>query len=41
MGITQVDSREAERLEEGLESEFHDLAEESLDIPTSMPNPGL
>ena len=27
MGITQVDPREAERFEEGLESEFHDVAD--------------
>ena len=40
MGITQVDSREAERFEEGLESEFHDVAEESPDIPTNKPNSG-
>ena len=37
MGITQVDSREAERFEEGLESEFHDVAEESPDISTNKP----
>ena len=40
MGITQVDSREAERFEEGLESEFHDAAKESPDIPTNVPNLG-
>ena len=40
MGITQVDSREAERFEEGLESEFHDVAEESPDIPTNKPHSG-
>ena len=40
MEITQVDSREAERFEEGLESEFHDATEESPDIPTNVPNLG-
>ena len=40
MGITQVDSREAERFEEGLESEFHDVAEESPDITTNKPDSG-
>ena len=28
MGITQVDPREAERCEEGLDSEYHDASEE-------------
>ena len=36
----QVDSREAERFEEGLESEFHDVAEESPDISTNKPETG-
>ena len=40
MGITQVDSREAERFEEGLESEFHDPVEEPPNIPTDVPNLG-
>ena len=40
MGITQVDSRETERFEEGLESEVHDVAEESPDILTSKPDSG-
>ena len=31
MGITQVDPREAERFEEGLDSEYHDATEEPLD----------
>ena len=30
MGITQVDSREAERFEEGLEPDFQDAEEGSL-----------
>ena len=38
--LTQVDSREAERFEEGLESEFHDVAEESPDIPANKPDSG-
>ena len=40
MGITQVDSREAERFEEGLESEYHDASEESPGIPNNVPNLG-
>ena len=40
MGITQVDSREAGRFEEGLESEFHDVAEESPDISNNKPDSG-
>ena len=40
MGITQVDSREAERSEEGLDSGFHDVAEELPDITTNKPDPG-
>ena len=40
MGITHVDSREAERFEEGLESEFHSVAEESPDMPTNKPDSG-
>ena len=34
MGITQVDAREAERFEQGLESEFHDPLEESPSTET-------
>ena len=41
MGITQVDPREAERFEEGLDSEYHDATEEPQDIerpdPAHMP----
>ena len=40
MGITQVDSTEAERFEEGLDSEFYDPTEESPDMPTNMSNLG-
>ena len=37
LGITQVDPREAERFEEGLDSEYHDADEEPSD--TSKPEP--
>ena len=37
MGITQVDPEVAERLEEGIDSEYHDVAEE----PTNQDSPGL
>ena len=37
MGITQVDPREAERFEEGLDSEYHDATEEPPD--TDRPEP--
>ena len=37
MGITQVDPREAERFEEGLDSEHHDPSEEQVD--TGKPEP--
>ena len=37
MGITQVDPREAERFEEGLDSECHDATEEPPD--TNRPEP--
>ena len=41
MGITQVDPREAERFEEGLDPEHHDATENQQDIekpdPTHMP----
>ena len=40
MGIAQVDSREAERFEEGWESEFHDVAEEPPEFPASKPDSG-
>ena len=33
MGITQVDSREAERFEEGIEPDFQDIEEESPKVP--------
>ena len=36
MGITQVDPREAERFEEGLDSEYHDATEEPPDFPRGM-----
>ena len=31
MGITQLDPREAERFEEGLDSEYHDATEDPQD----------
>ena len=41
MGITQVDPREAERFEEGLDPEYHDATENPQDIekpdPVRMP----
>ena len=41
MGITQVDPREAERFEEGLDPEYHDATENPQDIekpdPAHMP----
>ena len=37
MGITQVDPREAERFEEGLDSEYHDASEEPLNTSKSEP----
>ena len=37
MGITQMDPGEAERFEEGLDSEYHDAAEEPTD--TNKPEP--
>ena len=37
MGITQVDPRVADRFEEGLDSEYHDAAEE----PSESTSPGL
>ena len=40
MGITQVDSREAERFEEGLEPEFQDAEEGSPNIPVNKPDSG-
>ena len=40
MGITQVDSREAERFEEGLEPEFQDAEEGSPTIPSNRPDSG-
>ena len=40
MGITQVDSREAERFEEGIGPEFHDVEEEPLKEPGEKPNLG-
>ena len=36
-GITQVDPREAERFEEGLDSEYHDASEEPPDIERPEP----
>ena len=40
MGITQVDSREAERFEEGIGPEFHDVEEEPPKEPGEKPNVG-
>ena len=40
MGITQVDSREAERLEEGIEPEFLGAEEESPKLPGDKPDSG-
>ena len=40
MGITQVDSREAERFEEGIEPEFLDAEEESPKVPGDNPDSG-
>ena len=40
MGITQVDSREAERFEEGIEPEFQDIEEESPKVPGDKPDSG-
>ena len=40
LGITQVDSREAERFEEGLEPEFQDAEEGSLNILGSKSDSG-
>ena len=40
MGITQVDSREAERFEEGIEPEFLDAEEESPKALGMRPNAG-
>ena len=40
MGITQVDSREAERFEEGIDSEFLDAEEESPKVPAGKPDSG-
>ena len=37
MGITQVDPREAERFEEGLDSEYHDASEGPIDTTKSEP----
>ena len=41
MGITQVDPREAERFQEGLDSEYHDASEDppvpERPEPTHMP----
>ena len=40
MGITQVDSREADRFEEGIEPEFQDVEEESPNVPGNKPDSG-
>ena len=40
MGITQVDSREAERFEEGIEPEFQDVEEETPKAPGEKPDSG-
>ena len=40
MGITQVDSREAERFEEGIEPEFLDAEEESPKVPGDKSDSG-
>ena len=40
MGITQVDPREAERFEEGIEPEFLDAEEESPKVPGEKPDSG-
>ena len=40
MGITQVDPREAERFEEGIEPEFLDAEEESPKVPGNKPDSG-
>ena len=40
MGITQVDLREAERFEEGIEPEFLDAEEESPKVPGEKPDSG-
>ena len=38
MGITQVDPREAERIEEGLDLEYHDASEDLQNCETSSQN---
>ena len=40
MGITQVDSREAEKFEEGIEPEFQDAEEEVLKVSDERPELG-
>ena len=40
MGITQVDSREAERFEEGIEPEFQDVEEELPNVSSDRPDSG-
>ena len=40
MGITQVDLREAERFEEGIEPEFQDIEEELPKVPGDKPHSG-
>ena len=40
MGITQVDSREAERFEKGIEAEFQDVEEELPNVPGDKPDSG-
>ena len=40
MGITQVDSREAERFEEGIEPEFQDVEKETSRVPGDKPDSG-
>ena len=40
MGLTQVDSREAERFEEGIEPEFQDAVEEAPKIPGTRSDSG-
>ena len=40
MGIAQVDSREDERFEEGIEAEFQDFEEETPKVPGDRPDSG-
>ena len=40
LGITQVDSREAEGFEEGIEPEFQNIEEESPKVPGDKPDSG-